>query len=117
MTKKLSQTIAVKVTEEMYAALLFEAGGSPRQIPDVIRQKIAESYSGAAEVKTILKQQGLLISLMRHSLVSSVPVLARMAGLVEGFDQAKRDAEKVRFEKILTETFDVIERANMEAGL
>lgn len=117
MTKKLSQTIAVKVTEEMYSSLLFEAGGNARLIPDVIRQKIADSYVGAADVKTLMKQQTLLLSLLKHSILSNVPALTCMAGLVERYDEPKRKAEKARFEKMLTDTFAAIERSIKEAGL
>ncbi len=117
MATKLSQTIAVKLTEDMYATLLFEAGGNSRLLPDVIRQKIADSYLGAADVTTLMRQQTLLISLMKHDILSNVAVLTRMAGIVEGFDQAKKDAEKARFDKTLAETFEVIARAMREAGL
>ncbi len=117
MADKLTHQVTLKLTEAMYLSLLHEADGKEREIPDVIRQKIADSYLGAADVTTLMRQQTLLISLMKHDILSNVAVLTRMAGIVEGFDQAKKDAEKARFDKTLAETFEVIARAMREAGL
>ena len=117
MTKKYSNPIAVKVADDMYSTLLFEAGGNTRNIPDVIRKKIKESHLGTAEAQTLLKQQNLLISLVKQVLMNNVPVTTRMAGLVDGFEPQKKQAEKERFEKTLVETLDAIARATKEAGL
>lgn len=106
--------IHVRVDDEIYDRLLAEAGGVAREIPEVVRQKIADSYLTATDAEEMKAQLRFITELVKHLLIDDAPVITRIMGMVEGYPADKQNEERVRLEKVKEERFELIERLRMQ---
>lgn len=114
---KFSERVDLRVTPEMYAVLLSEAGGDPRRVPDVVRKKLVSSLLNLDDVRLLKAQQAMTLALLKELFLDQAPVLSRMRGIVDGLGEEKKLAERLRFEEIFCDRMGRIERLRRDHGL
>lgn len=115
MPKDLSIRVPLNIDNKMYASLLQEAGGIPREVQRVIREKIEASYLSKNDAKRLLDQQEaankMLIEIIRTQVVNT----AYVAMQLDGLDSKKRETFHSNFKEVMAKQIDKMQRFNQEA--
>jgi hypothetical protein len=113
---RFSERVELRVSPDMYAALLQEAGGEPRRVPDVVREKLTSALLDADEVRKIKAGQTVILELMKQLLLDQAPVLARMQGVMANLSPERQKEELDRIEKLLAKKLGLVEKVLRDAG-
>ncbi len=114
---KLHERIDLRLSTETYNALLIEAGGNSRDVPDLIRTKLDEAIRGkthAHETRAALK---FIVEMLKRLYIDDAPVLARILGMVDGYTEEKKREESTRLTRIKVDRHEVVEKLKMESRL